>query len=121
MIKNKEDLIKQCNNVFDMFSLHNWHYPFILDWEDKGDRLLSFIGNIRNYYDDTKDEITLAVKEIEILKNERLNKYCISVGALIDYIKNEDEDGWMIEKVKNWNMTYSELQEFKSKLERLMP
>lgn len=118
---NINKILELCDSISSQFSLHNWYNDdFTLKEEDKNE-IEEYLHNIRKICEDTKDEVTFTVKEIEILKNERLNKYCISVGALIDYIKNEDGDGWMFEKVKNWNMTYSELQEFKLKLERLMP
>lgn len=105
MIRNKEDLLKDCNDVFDMFSLHNWHYPFILDYEDNGSTLLSFIGNIRNYCEDTKDEITLTKKEQDILRSH--------IDTYVDCCVLPDLES------KHYNLTEIEKSEFKSKLEKL--
>lgn len=105
MIKNKKDLLEQCNDVFYIFSLHNWHYPFILNYENDGDKLLSFIGNIHNYCDDTKDEIIFSKKEAEILRSY--------IDTYVDCsILSDLESG-------KYDLTKLERQEFKSKLEKL--
>lgn len=69
-----------------------------------------------------KNDLTFSAKEVEILRNERLNYYCISIGALIEYIENEDNEEYMMKTVKSWNfLDENELESFKLKLKRLMP
>lgn len=107
MIKNIENLLEQCNEIFSIFSLHNWHYPFILDREDNGNRLLTFISDIRCLCEKYENGLILSSKEIEILKSY-LDSY-IECRILPD-----------LEKDNNSKLSKTELIEFKSKLKKLV-
>ena len=120
MIQNKEDLLKECEKIFNIFSLHNWHYPFILEVENRNE-LYDSINNIENYCKNSENknnDLTFSAKEIQIMKtNKRFDSDRLSIGYLIEVIENERNESCLI---KDWNMTKLELQEFKFKLEELM-
>lgn len=117
MIKNIEDLLEQCDEIFSIFSLHNWHYPFILDREDNGNKILTFISDIRYLCEKYENGLIFSSKEIEILKSTNDNYLLLDV--LKDYLNDKKYcNNYDVKMFDKLNQT--ELIEFKSKLEKLI-
>lgn len=103
MIDNKEDLLKQCVSI-------------LYSEQDK-DEVSEFLCNIRDYCEATKDDLIFNLKEIEILKST------YDYFLLLDIIKDFQNDKKYSHKYNLKSLeklSKIEVNEFKSKLERLM-
>lgn len=113
---NTNKILESCESISSQFSLHDWDYDFVLSREDKNE-IEESLHNIRKVCEDSKDDLTFTNKEIKVLANyTKIGNGKLSIDLLIGTINISNYN----DLLNNWKLNEKEIEEFKSKLERLV-
>lgn len=111
---NINKILESCDSISSQFSLHDWDYDFVLSREDKNE-IEEYLHDIRKICENAKDEITFTTKEIEILKKNNF-----SIKNILYFIQDILDSEPNLSLFTSCNLNETELQDFKSKLEKLI-